>query len=106
MMEFNLGEAIEAANEDGYEEIKNLLGGSKFDLDFKELLNENETLWETNSRRLHIDFKNNGNVCEVTVSDIDENMYEGYCCTYDGDSIGLAYATMGALKEFVRINDL
>lgn len=106
MQNFNLIEVLEAAYYDEYNEIKKFFGGSKYDLDFEELWKEKETSWETNTRRLHIDFKDNGNTFEITVSDVYENMYDGYCCVYERDSAGLGSATMGALKEFIRINDL
>lgn len=106
MRNFDLIAALEAADDDEYDEIKKFFGGSKYDLDFEELWKEKETLWETNTRRLHIDLKDNGNIFEITVSDVYENMYDGYCCVYERDSAGLGSATMEALKEFIRINDL
>lgn len=106
MMDFDLGEAIEAANEDGYDAIKEYFGGAEFDLDFEELFNTNKTLWETNKESLLISLKNNGNVYSVKVFRPDDDLLWGYSCTYDGCTSNMVYSVMSALRDFIRMVEL
>ena len=106
MQNFDLEEIIELSYDDGYEHIKNRLGGLEFDLDFEEMLDIGETLWKTNEKCLLIKFEDNGNIFDITVIDFDEEINEGHSCTYDRDAAGIVYATMDALREYIRLNDL
>lgn len=106
MKDFDLMEIIESSYDDGYEHIKNRLGGSEFDLDFKEMLDVGEVLWETNKKCLLIKFEDNGNLFDITVIDFDGETYDGHTCTCNRDATGIAYAVKDALREYIRLNNL
>ena len=93
---FDLGAALDASFEDGYEEMKSFLN-PKHDFDFKRLYDKGNFMWETEKSGDIFCSLEKGNVWTVTCRTDDD--YFGKCSTHEHDEVGLAYCVMSALRD-------